>query len=315
MLIFSGGGAGAWAGNNVAGLCMNTATPYWTTIVNPSNVTHINPQGGATQTYYRDGKPSSRHAYQVHHYNDRLDRGYTFGGANEWTTDSAVWGNIDSYGWADQTWTANVGTVLTDGGFYRGLGDNVPVIKHPSTEDVWRFYGSGSDPRWWRLNSSNSYATFSAFNTTGAARTWGPFAVHPILNLIVGIGINTYDSPIPGYFSTTSIATGVCTKGTLSGAQAGVATGSMGHSLEWVPDWNAFAYFTDDGNLYRVDVASASSASISLVATTGTPPPVGASAGNGASGGIWTRFKYSNELKGLILMQQSHVNVRFLRTA
>src|SRR6185369_4312741 len=64
MLIFGGGGAGAWAGNDVRGLRLEDDAPIWRTRVNPTVAAHVASRYAPPAPYMLDGKtPSARHSY------------------------------------------------------------------------------------------------------------------------------------------------------------------------------------------------------------------------------------------------------------
>ena len=92
ILLFGGGGAGAWAGNDVRGLRLEDDIPRWRTLVSPakaSNVWTRHPADPAAMShpYMRDGiTPNARHSVDYLTCIDAIDELMSF-------RCCACWGN------------------------------------------------------------------------------------------------------------------------------------------------------------------------------------------------------------------------------
>ena len=88
LLLYGGGGAGAWAGNDIRGLTLEADAPRWATIKKPSSTQNLwhcqRAFGGApsdpSAPYLRDGKtPNPGHSYLEPHFVDAQNKFYLFG--------------------------------------------------------------------------------------------------------------------------------------------------------------------------------------------------------------------------------------------
>lgn len=66
MLVFGGGGAGGWAGNDIRALDLSADAPVWRIPVAPSPASAVwdrRAPGRTSHVYMQDGKPNARHSY------------------------------------------------------------------------------------------------------------------------------------------------------------------------------------------------------------------------------------------------------------
>ncbi|MEP6997739.1 MAG: hypothetical protein ABI900_08825, partial [Betaproteobacteria bacterium] len=96
ILVFGGGGAGAWAGNDVRGLRLEDDAPIWRTRVNPSRATNVASRYAAAAPYQLDGlTPNARHSYWSPQFIDAQNKFMVFGCAITWTADTGQFYVVD----------------------------------------------------------------------------------------------------------------------------------------------------------------------------------------------------------------------------
>lgn len=299
-----------------------------------------------------DGLPISRHSYKSVYYRATDNALWIFGETNNWPDDAgAKWFDtthgppIDRFSFAANAWDAPYahGTFPTT-----TAGSNMFGLRfmHPTTERLyicwnsavlWEFDPSSAT---WRIivNRANQPAASS-----GMAYAIG--AVDPKRNKILFLGyysggaapINaTIDLNTPhgsdGGTWTTAILSGPYASTLIGPTQivGPLRTGNIGLSQPganaipnpvYDPNLDKFLIFLDDGYLYTITYVSDAEWSVDRLAITnggvvGQSPVVGGSEQHtSAYIGIWSRFQYVPNLKGVVVCQAYDQNLWFVRTA
>jgi len=306
MLIFGGGGAGAWAGNDVRGLRLEDDTPRWHTIVNPAPSTALWPKGASAPTaYMKDGTPNARHSYWQPQFIDSTDTFMTFGCANEWQMDTIETNDVDS---------------IPLGGAWKPAGThpNIPAkrgydgswsCKHPATEKIYQSTASALqifDP------VANAWeAPINAFN--GFDRGVG--AIDPDRNLLLRIGSAKNDTAHNAP-ATIDLGSGAWTDAVFSGPFASVIMGYYAAGFVYDFGLGKFLLFQDDGFIYTVTYVSKMEWSVDRLTLAGAAPVVGASSiHSGAPCAVWGRMQYVPNLRGVCIVQAYNKPAYFVKTA
>ena len=306
MLAFGGGGAGAWAGNDVRGLRLESDKPAWRTLVNPAPASAVWKKGDPTTPYMKDGTPNARHSYAHQNFIDATNTFMTFRCLSVWPGDQGHFGTVDSVPFSTGAWNPQ--------GTHPDVPENVGavwanwVIKHPITEQV---YVSSSQKIY-----SFDYATntWHLFTTPRATMNYGCVAIDPTRNIIFRIGVKGTSLNIPG---TIDLTTGIYTEAEFSGPQASAILLAQYDAPGLVYDsgLDAFLYFQDDGYLYKMAYLTAASYYVERLTLIGTPPAVLASGRhNGGHIAIYTRMQYVPRLRGVCIIQGHNRPAYFVRT-
>jgi hypothetical protein len=308
ILIFGGGGAGAWAGNDVRGLRLEDDVPKWHTVVNPAPATAVWAKGGSAPTaYMKDGTPNARHSYWQPQFINATDTFMAFGCANEWQMDTIETNDVNS---------VRLGGAWNPAGTHPNIPaargyDGAWSCKHPMTEKIYQSTASALqvfDP------IANAWETpIKAFN--GFARGGG--AVDSKRNIILRIGSYAGDR-IRNQPVTIDIARGTVTEAVFSGTYAGsvlpVPTYAFG--MVYDPGIDKFLLFQDDGFIYALGYVSRSEWSVDRLTLSGTPPVVRASGiHSGGPCAVWGRMQYIPNLGGVCIIQAYNKPAYFVRTA
>ncbi len=110
MLVFGGGGAGAWAGNDVRGLRLEDDLPRWKTRTKPAPAAQIPVRhtttvvGDPTSPYNKNDTPVARHSYAHQNFIDATNTFMTFSCRFVWQTDQGQYPNVDSIPLSSGLW-------------------------------------------------------------------------------------------------------------------------------------------------------------------------------------------------------------------
>ena len=308
MLLFGGGGAGAWAGNDVRGLRLESDRPAWRTLVKPAAASAVLRKSvDAATAYMKDGTPNARHSYTHQNFIDATETFMTFLCYFVWQTDSGRYTTVDSVRLSTGIWNPagthpDVPENPTFGGSW--------VCKHPVTEQIYLSTNQKIFKFDYVTNSWQLFTTVSA-----SALDHGAAAIDHDRNIIFRIGQKGSAYNAPG---TIDLATGRWTDAAFSGAYASAISVAQydGPGLVYDPGLGKFLWFQDDGFLYAITYVSPGEYSVDRMTLAGTPPTLLASGvHNGGHVGIWSRMQYVPNLKGVCIIQAYNRPAYFVRTA
>lgn len=309
MLIFGGGGAGAWAGNDVRGLRLEDNVPRWHTVVNPAPSSAVWPKGASAPTaYMKDGTPNARHSYWQPQFVDSTDTFMTFGCANEWQMDAIETNDVNSVPLHGAWKPAGSHPDIPAKRGYDGSW----VCRHPATGQIYaatQFTVQRFDP------AANAWQM--VVNHGGSAGVdRGVGAIDPLRNILLRIGSaksdTVHNAPV-----TIDLATGAWTDAAFSGPFASaIATYTYSVGLVYDIVLKKFLLFQDDGFIYTITFVSKSEWSVDCLALTGISPVAGASGvHSGGPCAVWGRMQYVPNLRGVCIIQAYNKPAYFVRTA
>ena len=306
MLVFGGGGAGAWAGNDVRGLRLEDDAPTWRTRVKPSSHTNVIPRNLPATPYMRDGvTPNARHSYWSPQFIDSQNKFMAFGCVNTWNSDTGKFYVVDG--------------VTLDTGVWEAPGRHPPipnprgwdgnwVCKHPVTEDVY-VSGASAISRWSRADDRWSMVwTTERTDVDRATAAIDPAGGGTLLR------IGNYRAPNTPV--AIDLATGSATVGSFSGRYRDVINigGYFAAGLVFDRGLGKFLLYQDDGYIYTISRASGASWQVDRLELTGTAPQSGHSAEAGLIA-IWGRMQYVPNLRGVCIIQAYDRPAYFVRTS
>jgi len=323
MLIFGGGGAGAWAGNDVRSLRLEDDLPRWKTRVKPSSAASVwRRYVDADHAYMKDGRPNARHSYRQPQFIDAIDSFYTFGCRNTWEKDSSNF--VDVAAPPADHYPVNSVSFDTEAWAPAGAHPDLPrpeaddtwTVKNPVTEEV---YASTGDSIYvysyktnaWSLVMGRSRGIHSSMPSSGLGRCLAAFdSTHERLLLLGWPGAS-------GRVYTADLGANTWTTATLSGPYASaIVRLNKACPLIYDPGIDKYLLFLDDGFLYTLTWMSNSSYSLNRLSMSGTPPVIGASTVAGATpAAIWSRMQYVPNLEGVCIVQAYNKPAYFARIA
>jgi hypothetical protein len=315
MVVFGGGGANAWAGNEIRTLDLSADAPVWRIPVAPSPTSTFWPQPEAVgHLYNKDGLPVSRHTYFRPQFIDShgpyANSFFCFGVAQTWYIDGDLTyplnATVDSLDWATATWRP-AGThppISQRSNFSAG------ICKHPTTEKVY-VPTSASLEEWDPLTNTWS----KTCNTVGGITYYGMGAVDPYTETFLRIGPNGgIGQPFNAH--AVDLATKRLTVCTLSGP--GVASiqtvgfPSIASGFVYDPGLRCFLLFQGNGALLKITANGPTDWYVDYLVTTGTAPPVDISLGGHQA--LCGRMEYVPALKGICIIFAYNQDAYFLRT-
>lgn len=305
MLIFGGGGAGAWAGNDVRGLRLEDDAPIWRTRVNPTVAGKVASRYAAPAAYMLDGRtPSARHSYWSPQFIDAKNRFMVFGCAITWASDTGQFYAVDGVPLDTGVWDAP-GT-YPDIPLRRGWDGNW-VCKHPVSEDIYASSATAVS-KWTRAR--NAWSTLWESTRTDVDRASA--AIDPGgSGTLLRIGdYGSHNIPV-----AIDLATGAATVGSFTGPYAGAVSigGYYASGLVFDRGLGKFLLFQDDGHLYAITRVSAASWSVDRMSLSGAAPEALHSASPGLVA-IWGRMQYVPNLDGVCIIQAYDRPAYFVKT-
>jgi hypothetical protein len=300
MLIFGGGSGGAWAGNDVRGLRLEDDAPTWRTRVNPTPVTSVRPRTSVQSAYMLDNlSPISRHSYWGPQFIDAQDTFMAFGCVHAWN--GGQFPNVDAAVLSTGRWKAP--RTHPNVPIPRGWDGNW-ACKHPVTENVY-VSGARGISRW--DVAQNTWTTVYQSTRTDVDR--GVAAIDP------GGGGTLLRIGVLGSVLSINLANGAATTGTLVGALASSIRVGAYYAAGLVFDQGLkkFVLFQDDGHLYTIAKASATTWNVERLALSGVAPQTLHSSA-GYMPAIWGRMQYVPNLKGICIIQAYDRPAYFVRT-
>ena len=282
------GGHMDYAGNEVNRLRLSDDAPAWT---EPRPATPV-AQTKTNATHYADGRPTSRHSYYGTVVNELRNRTMLFSGAR-WGDGYSLF-NLDGFNLATNDWDP-ARTYPDAPSADVGPANGWATVSHKGTGDVYAFTNFNV-MRW--SNASNSWSRMLS-----NAAMYGQYAASAVdtkRNRIFVVGGNANDQAV------YDIATNTSKKVTLSGSQAGSLSGD-GNGM--VYDVLLDAYLLRKGGagstVYRIN---AETFAVDVL------PVSGGSQLPAATNGVWTRFLYVPNLKGVVYFPVYGSGLWFLRT-
>jgi hypothetical protein len=283
------GGHHDYAGNEINKIRLLDSVPAWT---EPRAATPMS-QATESTAYYADGRPTSRHTFYGATLNQSRNRAMVLGGAqwgNGWMLSTMDGYNLGTNDWDRASSFPNAPSEFT------GASASA-VTEHKSTGDIYVF-ASYAVARW--SSASNTWSRLLS-----NVPTYGQYAASAMDTkrnriLVVGGLINDrglYD------MSSNSMS-----QVTFSGPNAGVMTGDTGNGMVYDPGLDAYLLRkAGAGNtIYRINAQTF---------YVDTLPNTNGSSIPNAINGVWNRFLYVPQLKGVIYFPSYSGNAWFVRTS
>ncbi len=282
------GGHTDYAGNEVNRIRLSDNAPVWTEPRASTPISQVVPD----VDHYADGRPTSRHSYYGATVNEQRNRVMVLGGSR-WGI-GWVLGSVDGFDLGVNDWDA--ARTYPDGLSELGSTPGPAIVEQKSTGDIFVF------ANWNVLRWSNSSNSWSRVISNGSI--YGQYAATAVdtrRNRILLVGGNANDRAI--YNPATNTAQTI----TLSGPNAGALSDS-GNGMVYDPLLDAFLVRTREagGTIYRIN---AQTFSVDILPTTGTAQPAA------AMNGVWRRFLYVPQLKGIVYFPTYDEGMWFLRTS
>jgi len=281
------GGHNDYAGNEVNRIRLSDNAPGWTEPHASTPVSQIT----ASASRYADGRPTSRHSYYGSVFNEARGRAMVFAGARY--GDGYMTGAVDGFNPSTNDWDMSAGFKDVPGAFTNSQGSALAIQK--STGNVYTFSNWSID-RW--SSSSNTWTNLN--NNSSIYGQGAASAVDTTRNRILLVGGQN------GEHSYFDIATNTVTTVSFTGAGASALTGT-GNGLVYDPLLDAYLFRTSaaGGTVYRID---AQTFAVDTLTTTN------GSGVQASTNGVWTRFMYVPQLKGVAYFPAYSSNGWFLRT-
>lgn len=323
MIVWGGGGAGAWAGNEVRTLDLMQDNPVWRIPSLPSPYNQVVPRYDTTwpppERNY-DGKPVSRHSYwrpQFIQHGPYANSFFVFGHTMDWARDSeymgdaTINGRVSSMDWVTKTWRLPTEHPACGG----QLTTYAPIFRDPATSDVYVWTGGV-----WRWSAANN--VWSWIQTLPYGADHGMPAVDTDRNLMVRIGPSDGGNAatwtmISRPISTTSatFSTGNLIGPAAPGGTDPITVQSMGSTM------NPYLGFVYDSGLKAFLLNQASGVIFKITANgldwyceTLCAAPAFMVGLPGEMNAIVGRMQYIPKLKGIAIVW-SHQPTYFLRTS
>lgn len=284
------GGHMDYAGNEVNRIRLSDNAPVWT---EPRAATPVS-QIVANATHYADGRPTSRHSYYGTVVNEVRNRAMVLSGAR-WGDGYSPGGVLDGFNLTSNDWdTARTypDAPIADFGAYNGW----TIVDHKSTGDVYAF-ANFSVLRW--SNATNTWTRLLA--NTAIYGQYAASALDTKRNRVFVVGGNVNDQGVYDLAANTAQSV------SLAGPNAGSLSGD-GNAMVYDPALDAFLVRKGDagGTVYRINAQTFS---------VDTLPNTGGAAVPATSNGVWKRFLYVPNLKGIVYFPTYGGDLWFLRTS
>ena len=287
----AGGGHNDYAGNEVDELTLELAQPAWTQKLAPT------PSGQLTncQSYYADGRPTSRHSYYGVTLDIVNDRIMLFGGA-PWCTGGGFHSAVSSYNIGSNTYNgAGTHPSIINQGIATGEGGAAYALD-PLTGDVYKAMFSNY-AKWTR--ASNSWSTITAGGGPNGHETMSAMDTTRGRVLYVG-GASSNDHHL--YTLSNSSFSAI----TLNGSSAASIAGAEKGALIYVEPVDRFfvRLAAAGATVYMIHPTTFE---VTTLATTdgGTIP--------GTQSGPFNKFLYVPRLGGAVYVPSYSGNAWFLR--
>jgi hypothetical protein len=282
------GGHGDYGGNEVDRIQLLDAAPSWT------EQRSATPAAQATQSvsYYADGRPTSRHTYYGATFDEARGRAVILGGAR--------WGNgwalptVDGFDIAANDWDGA-------GAYPDAPTDFVTVPASAVVEDK-------------RTSDIYVVANYALWRFTGESKTWSKLSDQGVYGQYAASALDTkrnrflLQGGLINEHSVYDLTSDSWQTIDFTGANASAMTGDTGNGLLYDPAIDAYLLRKQDagGTVYRINAQTF--AVDTLPTSNGTAVP-------NAINGVWKRFLYVPQLKGVIYFPSYDGNAWFLRTS
>ena len=293
VYLAAAGGHADWMGNEVYEIDLSVDAPTWRILRGPSAGNTI--VFGAD--YCTDGRPSSTHLYYALHFVRGKNRVFKLSAGSVWGSGNESNSNVDGFDLATNDWDP-AGT--WDAGSPHNAAINRPYAQHPTTEDLYTFFGgafrrwNAADGTWQRLADRPSYANDDVVYGSASA-------VDPSRSRVI-FARNVYRAAMSQGLALTF--SGALSDVTFTGTNVADALGAQ-VAMRWLQSEDAFILKTDtSGQVLRID---ASTFVVSALTTTGPNPP-------DAVNGVFTRWQYLPQLGGFAYLPSHASNFWFLAT-
>lgn len=283
------GGHHDYAGNEVNRIGLLDGAPKWT----ESRAATPASQATESTPYYADGRPTSRHTYYGATMNESRNRAMVLGGSQ--------WGNgfflstMDGFNLNSNDWDAAKSYPNAPAEFTAAYGS--AVAQDRATGDIYVFAGFAV-VRW----SSASNAWTRLLTNAPAYGQYAASAVDTKRNRVLVVGGQNNDRGLYDMSSKTMANV------TFTGPNASSMTGDTGNGMVYDPGLDA----------YLLRKAGAGSTIYRINAQTfyvDTLPNTSGSSVPSATNGVWNRFLYVPQLKGVIYFPSYDGSAWFVRTS
>jgi hypothetical protein len=305
-LFLFGGGHADYSGNDIHAIKLNAAKPKWE-LLSPATPFSRIPWKSSERgdSHYADGTPASRHTYWQPQFIDSLDRMFLFLAMVVWGNSSGSFGNVDAFRFSDRRWDAKDAWPAPP--VFKPQATGPWTVKHPKTDDV--YLGIGARVLKW--SSATGQWTFIIANDTWA-HDRGIAALDPVRKRILVLG--EWNKPGVNMPRTVPLTPGDKEFVALTGPYAEAfsswdAVRFAGFVFD--PDLDRYVLFPDDGYTYTIHPQTWR---VERLAVRGDVPPPHSREGVANGIGIYGRFQYVPELKGIVYMPAWKRNLYFLKT-
>ena len=291
MLVFGGGGAGAWAGNEIRALDLSADAPEWRIPVGPSPASAVwdrHAPGQTSHLYMKDGKPNARHSYWGPQFIDShgayANSFFIFMCGQVWETDVDMTfpdqQTVDSLDWSSGAWRApGTHPYIPANRTWAGAW----TCKHPMTEDV--YVGTYTTVQKWNP-LTNTWTKLCEVPADITHR--GMAAIDPNTGTILRLGWATGAVGTAFNVHAINITTGTLTVGSLAGPAVGsiVIDGfaAIGGGFVYDLGLKCFLLFQGNGAMLKITPSDGTGWYVDYLATTGAPPPVDTALGSARTG-------------------------------
>jgi hypothetical protein len=283
------GGHHDYAGNELNKISLLDASPAWS---EPRSATPMS-QVVDSATHYADGRPTSRHTFYGAVFNEQRNRAMVLGGAQ--------WGNgymlatMDGFNASTNDWDTAGTYANTPSEFTAASGS--AVVENKGTGDIYTF-ASFAVSRW--NSASNTWAKM--LSNAPAYGQYAASAMDTRRNRILVAGGGNNDHAV------YDVAGNTMSNVTFTGPNASVMTGDTGNGMVYDIGLDAYLLRKSGagGAIYRIDAQTFSVDT--LPSTNGASVP-------SSINGVWKRFIYVPQLKGVVYFPSYDGNLWFLRTS
>ena len=290
VVLAATGGHQDYAGNEVTAIDLAADTPAWALLKAGSSFVDVVPDA----PYYRDGLPASRHTYTAVHYSTTRQRlmlhgtRFSFGNGRSYPPSNGF--DLVNKRW-DPAGTWKNGVTALCGDAY----DNCWSVGNYFQLSRW-----SPDADTWTRMATHGGAIYPAMAHDWKRNllfqlSWGNGEAD-------GTGATAYK-----YTSSGRVQTPVTIRQSAAYTQWQADTPAYA-SMAYDPDGDRFLYWDGESrHLYQITPNNSSTWEMSIVLTTGTPPP--------RRSGSYGRMAYVASLRGCVVMPSGHEPLHFIKVA
>lgn len=283
------GGHHDYGGNEVNRIRLTDNAPAWT---EPRAATPMSQMLEST-THFADGRPTSRHSYYGAVLNELRGRAMVLGGSR--------WGDgyshsaVDGFNLATNDWDTARTYPDTPTGFQQVMGS--ALVEQKTTGDIY-IVANRAVMRW--SNATNNWSKL--LDTPSLYGQYAASALDTKRNRILVAGGEVNDRGV------YDIATNTVQTITFAGSNAAAMTGDTGNGMVYDPGLDAYLLRKPGAGatIYRINAQTFS---------VDTLPNTGGASVPSAVNGVWKRFLYVPQLKGVVYFPSYDGNFWFIRTS